>query len=243
MGGYPHTGVPTAIDSAENYSGLNRELEISVYRHDQPQIFTRQPMRQSQVLTQPTSDPPPSETQVMWSQQPKDYHKYKKHTNSYYFQTPFQKYLDLVAEFGPPTLVNPQPGGMAIWQNPNGIFKRIVLVDEQIVNRFPQPHLGFLYTDVKIKIPIENLNKVLSISGDLMYDNIKKILTVRGMSINYNLALIALVCRYVTGHISWYQIIDGDYIRESVKYKKLIHPKHQQQNLKIISDYLKHKHR
>lgn len=162
----------------------------------------------------------------------------------YYFQTPAQKYDELVQEFGEPTLVNPQPGGMAVWQhpgttNPNYRFlHRMDLVDEQRYNSFPYPHIGFLYTYVSIKIPIDRLSRVLSLSGDVMYDPVKSLLIVRGMSLNYNLSLTALVVEYINNDISWYQLINQDLIHQITHHKRLIRPKDQKKNMSTLHKYI-----
>src|SRR5207302_925958 len=149
----------------------------------------------------PQHEPEPEPTTPVWTQslEPKYTHLATGPNGHYYFQLPSQKYQQLVEEFGPPMLLNPEPGGMAVWQRsalqstPYAIFQRIDLVDEQTFNQFPVPHLGFLYTYVKMKIRMSQLGQVLSLCGDLFYDPIKKTLVIRGMSINYNVALLALV--------------------------------------------------
>ena len=116
-----------------------------------------------------------------------------------------------------PALINPHRGGLAIWQGSAlkrtdfRAIKRIDLIDEQCFNPFPYPHLGCLYTYVKIKLPTDQISRVLSLCGDLMYDPVKQILVVRGMSMSYNLALIALVSQYVNGQLTWYNITRATY--------------------------------
>jgi hypothetical protein len=184
--------------------------------------------------------------QVNWSSLPLNFKKLRKNnqTNPYYFQTPKQKYNDLVGELGPPTVVEPQAGGLAIWMNPGRVnpkyhmFKRIEIHDEQVFNYFPYPHSGFLYTYVKIKIPIDILNNILSVCGDIMYDPIKEILVVRGMSIGYNTALIALICRYIMEEITWYNIIEYDLVKKMTHYKRLMNPRRQKRNMNILKSVL-----
>ena len=271
---------------SDAYSGLNRELDISVYtpRMTHPRqdfTFSQRKMsnfqhtenfcsginkRQTKTPSSWTTNldetnkiikpliPESSKqeakpsvgmtSQIMWSRSP-NLKKIHKSYNMYYFQTPFQKYYDIVNEIGQPTLINPLSKGMAIWQNPGAsrkeynIFKRIDIIDELCFNKYPYPHIGFLYTYVKLKIPVKNLNKVLSISGDVMYDVNKHILIVSGMSLNYNIALIALICMYVSGQISWYNICGNDLIRKMTHHKRLTNLKNQQQNMKILHTYLK----
>jgi len=185
-------------------------------------------------------------TQVNWSSLPLNFKKLRKNnqTNPYYFQTPKQKYNDLVGELGPPTVVDPQAGGLAIWMNPGRVnpkyqmFKRIEIHDEQVFNSFPYPHSGFLYTYVKIKIPIETLNHILSMCGDIMYDPIKEMLVVRGMSLGYNTAIIALICRYIMEEITWYNIIEYDLVKKMTHHKRLMNHRRQQRNMNILKSVL-----
>jgi len=182
-------------------------------------------------------------SQIMWTQSSKYYEKFKKTSDKYYFQAPFSKYYDIVNEFGQPTILNPNKGGMAIWQRPSShntnyhIFQRIDILDEECFNRFPYPHIGFLYTYVCINVPLSILNRVLSISGDIMYDPIKHLLIVRGMSMNYNIALTVLVCQYVYGKISWYNMTENDLIRKITHHKQLTNIKNQKRNLKFLQTH------
>jgi hypothetical protein len=157
------------------------------------------------------------------------------HHQQYYFQTPFDKYYDLVKEMGSPTLVNPKPGGIATWHSPSYQFlKRIDIIDEQCYNRFPYPHVGFLYTYYPMIIPIDQVSHVLSLSGDILYDNVKHLLIVRGMSLYYNLSLTALVHRYVHDKVSWYQIVENDLVHYVTDHKRLMDPKYQHKILREI---------
>jgi hypothetical protein len=210
--------------------------DFSPYEVHQPQS---QPQPQLQQIPMPSTDMSIS-SQIMWTRTSRYYEKFKKTVNKYYFQTPFQKYYELANELGQPTVLNPNKGGMASWQNPGQknpdyrIFHRIDILDEECFNHFPYPHIGFLYTYIKIKIPISILNKVLSMSGDIMYDPLKHILTIRGMSINYNIALTVLVHQYVSGKITWYNITEYDLIRKETHYKRLTNIKNQKHNLKYL---------
>lgn len=260
---------PEGYHPSDSYSGLNRELAVSVYSPTPPDLRPSmspqlRPSQQAgsspqvptyaqlwseaqQEIPSPSTSSPSAtiSSQIVWNQIPKNYTKFKKTVNSYYFQTPFQKYHDLVGELGPPTVLNPNQCGMASWYRPGQmnpdyqIFDRIDILDEQCFNRFPYPHNGFLYTYVKIKIPLSILNKVLSISGDISYDPIKHLLVVRGMSINYNIAIISIICQFVSGKITWYNIIEYDLIKQQTHHKRLTNPKIQKRNLREVSNLLK----
>jgi hypothetical protein len=162
----------------------------------------------------------------------------------YYFQLPSNVYNDLVNEFGSPSLLNQNRGGLAIWQKSRlkntrfHTIQRIDLLDEQIYSQFPHPHIGFLYTYVKIEIPEDKVSQILGLSNNLMYDPAKKTLVVRGLSLNYNIAIIAIICLYVNGEITWYNITEGDILRKSTTYQQLINRRSQNRNLGILNKYL-----
>ena len=181
---------------------------------------------------------------ITWNQNSKYFQKFRTKVHKYYFQLPYQKYYQLVDELGPPSLINPNKGGIAIWQSSTlkkagyPTIQRIDLVDEQCFNSFPCPHIGFLYTHVKIIIPMSKISNILSLCGDIMFDPIKNILVVRGMTLNYNLALIALICLYVNGRITWYNILEADLVRQALAHHQLTNRRVQKQNLAIINKYL-----
>jgi len=257
----PTAAVPRGIDDSDNYSSLNRELSVSVYSPTPTVAPIPMPMpapQQSPGTGGPFPMlPPPSMMQphpvasmsqpqipvangVRWSSIAK---LPKKKVEKYYFQTPQNKYKELVTELGPPTVVHPQAGGFAVWLKPGArkqkysIFKRIEINDEQVYNEFPYTHNGFLYTYFKIKIPFSQLSQVLSICGDISYDPLKQLLCVRGMSLGYNIALTSLVAHYIANDISWYNIINGDLVKQFMHHKRLMNPRNQQTHLAFLATF------
>src|SRR6185437_1969214 len=71
------------------------------------------------MMVKPSLTPMPSfdSDDIQWNQKIKHMPYLKKRPNKYYFQIPYNKYYELVEEFGSPTLINPQKGGIAIWQH------------------------------------------------------------------------------------------------------------------------------
>lgn len=171
--------------------------------------------------------------------------QYKDKSPAYYFTTAREKLPILAQEFGEPTLINYNSGGSAIWDDTTlrakgyDAFKEIKLTDEQVLNRFPITHAGNLYTSVKIIIPEDKIANVLSMTGDISYDPTKAILTVRGVSLNYDLSLISLICLYTYGRVSWYDILNKNLVKQSINYSYLKNPLTQQKNIEIINKYLK----
>ena len=199
-------------------------------------IYT--PTRSSLVTY--SSSPP----NLAWNRKSKYAQNFKGKVNKYYFQTAYSKYNELFEAFGQPSLINQNKGGIAIWQHsrlkntPYEIIKRIDLVDEQCFNNYPIPHSGFLYTYVKLDIPMNKVGNVISLCGDVMYDPVKHILIVRGMSLNYNIAIMAIICLYVGGKLTWYDIMHGSLVKEETTYEKLINKKSLKENLAVLNQFL-----
>lgn len=169
--------------------------------------------------------------------------KYPIKNNQYYFQLPYNKYYELVTELGPPSLVDTRIGGCAVWDsqtlltNPKfNVFKKIVIIDEQCYNTYPHSHIGFLYTVISLHIPLNLLNKVLSISGDITYDPIKHWLSVRGMSIGWNITMLSLIKDFVRGNISWYSISNSKLVRYATSVKKLTNQKYITSRLRNLTN-------
>ena len=104
------------------------------------------------------------------------------------------EYKKLVRILGNPNFSNTNPKGLAIW---NKIcdkipFSRVMLIDEQIVQYVPYKHNGFLYVSIKYEIDEKDLESVLSISCALMYDKLKKVLTIRSDSLNHAMSWLIL---------------------------------------------------
>jgi hypothetical protein len=185
-----------------------------------------------------------AQPKIGWDRRSNYYNQYRKKVPKYYFKLPYKKLYEMVDEFGAPSVIDIKKGGRAIW---NGrllktrgynLIKQIDLVDEQVLNKFPIPHTGCLYLHVKMKIPTNRIGQVLSLCGDISYDPVKNILIVRGVSLNYNIALIALICRFINGEISYYDIINKHLVKKVLKHQNLTNPKKQEENLSIMNKFM-----
>lgn len=228
----------------ENYSGLNRELDVSVYT----------PNNRIETTYTRTTAPTPQQAQTQSLEQPSDtvnvqwghiYTPSKKHKVTYYFQSPKQKLYELLSEFGQPSSICTSYGGVAIWLYPRNleVFQRIDVVDETVFSQYPVPHVGFLYTYTKIKIPTTKLNLILNMSGDINYDINKHILIIRGMSISYNLSILYVICKYLNNKMSYYDIKQYDILKNATYHKKLNDPKIYRQHLTYVQKYIKIKNK
>ena len=173
------------------------------------------------------------------------YNKYVNNKDKYFFQTPINKFFDLVSEFGNPTLLDNKIGGMAIWKSDQpsnfigGIYQRIDLIDNPIYNSYPRPHIGHLYTYYKYKIPISKLSQVLSLTGDIKYDSIENIIIVRGMSLGYCNNIIVFIIKLCRGDISWHQITSDDLFKKSITFQNLTNDNNVQYNKGQLKGYAK----
>ncbi len=101
--------------------------------------------------------------------------------------TPKAEFVKQVQQFGHPSILDPRPGGFAVWDNmtlkrlgaPANCLYRVEIKDEQVPHGKPGPHADFLYYWVFMDIPDELISDVLSISDSISYDPLKKLLQVR----------------------------------------------------------------
>ena len=109
---------------------------------------------------------------------------------------PVYMYSKIVDEFGEPDVVANQPGGICIWyinQDNNDPHHSIELKDQYVPHCVPAMHNDFLYSYIKIYIPPEKLNDVLSVSGSVGYDGLQKMLYARCASFEANMATLRTV--------------------------------------------------
>ena len=163
------------------------------------------------------------------------YRSIKDIKSKYFFQTPINKFNDLVSEFGNPNIIDNDRNGMAIWNKLSSVYHRIDLIDNPIYNAFPCPHIGFLYVYYKYEVPISRIAQVLSISGDIKYDPIECMIIVRGMSLGYCNEILVFVIKFCKGSITWHQITTDQLFKKRMTFDQLTNPK----NIQYNKNYLK----
>jgi len=112
------------------------------------------------------------------------------------------QYNLLTAKYGKPTILSTIKGGMAVWTKPqlsDGPFERLELLDESVAHCVPKPHRDFLYSYVKYEVPDDKVLDVLSLSGSVSYDPLKKLLRARCGSEAANIATLLLATRVGNG--------------------------------------------
>lgn len=99
--------------------------------------------------------------------------------NNFKNDKPRARFPDLVKEFGENyMLFTDSSGGIVRWEHPK-FYESIMLLDESIEHKKPEPHCDFLYATIKVYIPQESLQYVLGLSESVYYDRLKSLLTVR----------------------------------------------------------------
>lgn len=130
-----------------------------------------------------------------------------------------ESYPYFVKLLGKPVFSVNVPRGMVYWKT-RGLFAEHILKDEAVKHCVPASHVDFFYSSVKFYVPPDMLKRVLSISGSINYDGLKKLLTARCAGMGANLATLYLAMALVSGKMSFQDIkkkgLYGKYIREEV---------------------------
>jgi hypothetical protein len=101
----------------------------------------------------------------------------------------------MIKKYGDPSVKDYSKGGIAIWDKSklqDTCYDRIELLDESISHCVPAPHHDFLYHFVKYDIPDNKVLDVISLSGSVSYDPLKKYLRARCGSEEANIATLYL---------------------------------------------------
>lgn len=111
-------------------------------------------------------------------------------------------YIDMRKLFGNPVAVIPNKEGLALWTKDKmkkkvfgikNIFQEHLLRDEMVPHNCPKKHYDFFYSYIKVDIKPEKLPEVLSLSGSVGYDPLKKLLYARCASLAANIATLKVV--------------------------------------------------
>lgn len=134
-------------------------------------------------------------------------------------EKPKKYYKVAVKLFGKPSFTANVPNGMAYWKTKgNNVFSEHLLRDESIKHCVPANHIDYFYSSVKFYVPPDMIKRVLSISGSINYDGLKKLLTARCAGIGANIATLYLAMLLVSGKKSIQDIkrkgLYASYIRE-----------------------------
>lgn len=125
----------------------------------------------------------------------------------------------LINNYGTPSLVDYSSGGFAVWNKnklKNTCFHKIELLDESVPHCVPKPHRDFLYTYVKYEVPKNRVLDVLSLSGSVSYDPLKKLLRARCGSEEANIATLYLATGIGNGKASINKIHNENLYKKTI---------------------------
>ena len=107
-----------------------------------------------------------------------------------------QVYEDIKHLYGKPYILVNKNGGIAIWnkeqikEKGDYVHYEIILRDEAVEHCVPASHYDFLTSYVKVFIPKDKIMNVLSVSGSVSYDGLKKLLSARCANLEANYATL-----------------------------------------------------
>ncbi len=140
-----------------------------------------------------------------------------KEVSNWKNKKPKSFYDKAVNLLGEPIFVANVPHGMAYWKPRSGLFSEHMLKDEEIEHCVPAKHIDYFYSSVKCYVSPELRKQVLSISGSLNYDGLKKMITARCASMEANIATLFLAMSVANGDMSISHVkksgLYGKYIR------------------------------
>ena len=100
------------------------------------------------------------------------------------------------------------------WQNRLYLnFDLIELRDESVPHCVPLPHRDFLYTFIKYEVSPDRFKDVLSLSGSVSYDPLKKLIRARCGSQEANIATLYLATEIASGKQTIEDIQRNKYIK------------------------------
>tara|TARA_B100000575_G_C23119980_1_gene647961 strand:- start:848 stop:1615 length:768 start_codon:yes stop_codon:yes gene_type:complete len=150
--------------------------------------------------------------------------------NNFKHKDAAEQYDILTKKYGNPSISDLSEGGIAIWKKDKlkgTCFHEIKLLDESVSHCVPAPHRDFLYTYVKYEVPDDKVLDVISLSGSVAYDPLKKELRARCGSEAANIGTLYLATGIGNSKITF------DEIQEKGLYKKVILSLQNKQNVEI----------
>ena len=156
---------------------------------------------------------------------------------------PKESYPILLKKLGKPVFTANVPNGMVYWKT-KGLFTEHLLRDEEIKHCVPANHYDYFYSSIIFYVPPDMVKRVLSISGSINYDGLKRHLTARCASIGANIATLYLAMSLVNGkmsiqnikkkglyskHIRGEVMKHSDMKKEMIKMKKENHKKYKKE--------------
>nr|QBK86065.1 MAG: uncharacterized protein LCMAC101_06600 [Marseillevirus LCMAC101] len=122
---------------------------------------------------------------------------------------PTKRLKELWEKLGPPSILDPRTGGLAIWYEKDlnhsydgKCFSEIMIRDEMIPHGKPRNHVDFIYTWLRLHVPKYLESDVRNLSTSVIYDPLKGSIRARCHSLKANVATLYLAKKISTGEIS-----------------------------------------
>ncbi len=137
-----------------------------------------------------------------------------------------------ILTLGYPSLYDTTNGGIAIWNRLDlkrtkfKFLKRVEVINENLVSHNPVNHISNTYIWVYLPLSSNQINQVLSLSNNFMYDRLKDVLIVRSSNVHRCIALASLIKLYSQGEVSMNKIYSKDLCKKyfiKAKQKRLAH--------------------
>lgn len=135
---------------------------------------------------------------------------------------PKEYYPKCVKMFGQPDAISREKHGFAFWKT-KGLFNEHLLRDEDVKHCVPRNHHDYFYSSVKFFVPKDKVMDVLSISGSIAYDGLKKLLTARCGGIGANYATLYLGMMVANGKLSLKEVQKGDMYPKMIRGELIPH--------------------
>jgi len=105
---------------------------------------------------------------------------------------------ELIEEYGEPDILT---DNMASWDGGISEFDRVYVMDESIPHCCPKPHDDYVYSTMKINVPLELMGAVAKASESIIVDQLKNEVTARCADITANAITLGFVQKLVDGEI------------------------------------------
>ena len=137
---------------------------------------------------------------------------------------PVKLYHNLVKLLGKANAISYQKHGMAIWARSKkkiygqrNIFEEHILRDESVKHNCPREHRDYFYSYIKVSVKPEQLPALLSLSGSVGYDPLKKLIYARCAGIGANIVSLKMALDILLNHKVKVEIDDKVYEYKGIK--------------------------
>ena len=125
-----------------------------------------------------------------------------------------------------PSVLAKERNGLALWTKNDlknkklfgkpVVFEEMLLRDESVIHLCPAKHTDYLYSYILVDVPAEKLVDILTLSGSVGYDPLKKLLYGRCASLSANIATLSIESDIILNKITI------EKVHKQALYKKAI---------------------